>query len=97
MKSKFTLIAAVIGIVSSAPASAQVLVDMSLITCGQFLTSDADRKVMVASWMSGYFSASKNLSSLDFRYLDRNTKVIGKYCGSHKSETLMSAIQKNGR
>jgi len=47
--------------------------------------------------MSGYFSASKNLSTLDFRYVDYNTKVVTAYCKKHKFETLMSAIQKNSQ
>jgi acid stress chaperone HdeB len=50
---------------------------MSLITCKQYMTSDPERQQMIASWMSGYFSASKNLSTLDFRYVDYNKKVVG--------------------
>ena len=91
------IITAALAIASSASARAQVKLDMSLITCNQFLTSEPDRQIMVRSWMSGYFSASKNLSTVDFRYVDRNAKVVGKYCATHKSETLMSAIQKNAR
>ncbi|MEZ0063124.1 hypothetical protein ACVII1_000589 [Bradyrhizobium elkanii] len=47
--------------------------------------------------MSGYFSASKNLTVVDFRYVERNGKVIGKYCKSHKADTVMNAMQKNWR
>ena len=49
------------------------------------------------SWMSGYFSATKNLDVLDFRYVERNRKVVGNYCKTHKSDTVMSAMQKNWR
>ena len=45
--------------------------------------------------MSGYFSATKNLNILDFRYVERNRRVVDNYCKSHKSETVMSAMQKN--
>lgn len=82
------------------PAQAQVVVDMSLITCQQyqsFLKSDPDKALLVASWMAGYFSASKNLSTIDLRYTKRNTEKVTKYCSSHRDETLMSAIQKNAR
>ena len=47
--------------------------------------------------MSGYFSATKNLDTLDFRYVERNRRVVGNYCKTHKSETVMSAMQKNWR
>ena len=54
---------------SIAPASAQVVIDLSLITCKQLLDLDAERQALISSWMSGYFSATKNLSELDFRYV----------------------------
>ncbi|UFX47019.1 HdeA family protein [Bradyrhizobium sp. 41S5] len=76
------------------PARAQVVLDMSLITCKQLLEADLDRQVLIGSWMGGYFSASKNLNMLDFRYVERNRKVVGNYCKSHKSETVMSAMQR---
>lgn len=52
---------------------------------------------LISSWMAGYFSASKNLSVVDFRYTERNSKVIGNYCRTHKSETVMNAMVKNWR
>jgi acid stress chaperone HdeB len=98
MKCKAPFAVAMLAAASLAPpAKAQVIVDMSLITCGQFLSYDPDRKELVASWMSGYFSASKNLNMLDFRYVKRNSQVINAYCRGHKGETLMSAIQKKAR
>jgi acid stress chaperone HdeB len=81
----------------SAPAKAQVVLDLSLITCKQFLASDPERQALIGSWMSGYFSATKNLNILDLRYVERNRKVVGSYCKTHKSDTLMSAMQKNWR
>jgi acid stress chaperone HdeB len=47
--------------------------------------------------MAGYFSATKNLSELDIRYVQRNAKVVGGYCKAHKSDTVMNAMQKNWR
>ncbi len=79
------------------PARAQVVVDLSLITCQQLLESDTERRALISSWMSGYFSATKNLSVLDFRYVKRNAKVVGDYCKTHRSDTVMNAMQKNWR
>lgn len=47
--------------------------------------------------MSGYFSATKNLSELDFRYVKRNAAVVANHCKTHKSDTVMNAMQKNWR
>jgi acid stress chaperone HdeB len=97
---KLALFAALAMSGAAMPAQAQVVVDMSLITCQQyqdFMKSEPDKALLIASWMGGYFSASKNLSTIDLRYTKRNTEKVTKYCKSHRDETLMSAIQKNFR
>ncbi|MFY9658210.1 MAG: HdeA/HdeB family chaperone [Methylocystis sp.] len=81
----------------AAPASAQVTVDMSEITCKQFGGYDANTQAFVAEWMAGYFSATKNLVVVDERYVKRNTTKILAYCKKRPKETLFKAIQKNAR
>ena len=96
---KRTIIATTLLLVcgSAVPARAQAVLDLSLITCRQLLAADAERQALIGSWMSGYFSATKNLNELDFRYVRRNAKVVGNYCKAHKSDTVMNAMQKNWR
>jgi acid stress chaperone HdeB len=94
MKRNIVASVCVLLFLSIAPAGAQVI-DLSLITCRQLLDSDAERQVLISTWMSGYFSATKNLNELDFRYVKRNAKVVGGYCKTHKSDTVMNAMQKN--
>jgi acid stress chaperone HdeB len=94
MNRKFIFVAAILAGVYSAPASAQVVIDMSLITCEDFANRPPEIKSLITSWMSGYFSASKNLNMLQFDYLKRNKEKVGVYCKKHKDETLMSAISK---
>ena len=83
--------------VVAAPARSQGILDLSLVTCKQLLDADADMQRLISSWMAGYLSASKNLSVVDFRYTERNTKVVASYCKTHKSETVMNAMVKNWR
>jgi acid stress chaperone HdeB len=97
MKRKIVASCLVLLLTSIAPAGAQVVIDLSLITCKQLLESDVERQSLISSWMSGYFSATKNLNELDIRYVKRNAKVVGSYCKTHKSDTVMSAMQKNWR
>jgi acid stress chaperone HdeB len=94
-KAMLVATALVMGVATS--AQAQVVIDMSLITCKEYMSADPERKELVASWMSGYFSASKNLNVLDFRYVARNKKVVENYCKRRPGETLMSAIRRNAR
>ena len=94
MNRKFIFAAAILAGVYSAPASAQVVIDMSLITCEDFATRSPEVKSLITSWMSGYFSASKNLNMLQFDYLKRNTQKVGAYCKKHKDDSLLSVVQK---
>ena len=80
-----------------APPGGQIKVDMSLVTCKQYLGSDAERQQMIAYWMSGYFRASRNQPVFDFQRFDNNKRAVGNYCKKNGGETLMSAIQKNAR
>jgi hypothetical protein len=66
-----------------------------LITCKQYLGSDAERKEMIGAWMSGYLRASTNQSIFDFQKFANNKKSVGNYCKKRGGETLMSAIQKS--
>lgn len=97
MKRSMFVVATMMLSAMTSAARAQVVVDLSLITCKQLLESDQERQTLISSWMAGYFSASKNLNVVDFRYVKRNGNVIGKYCKTHKSDTVMSAMQKNWR
>ncbi len=97
MNPKAIAIAALLAASSALPARAQTIVDMSLISCDQFLKSPEERKEMLSAWMGGYFSAMKNLSTIDARYVVRNSQKVVSYCKKAKSETLMSAIQRTWR
>lgn len=79
------------------PPGAQVKIDMSLITCKQYLAGDAKAQQMIAYWMSGYFRASRNQPVFDFQRFANNKRTVGNYCKKRGGETLMSAIQKNAR
>ena len=50
---------------SSTVAKAQAVIDLTMITCKQYLDSDRDRQDIIASWMSGYFNAARNNAVLD--------------------------------
>jgi acid stress chaperone HdeB len=97
MNPKTIAIAALLAASSAAPAGAQTIVDMSLISCDQFLKSPQERKDVLSAWMGGYYSAMKNLATVDARYVVRNSKKIANYCRTARNETLMSETQRNWR
>ncbi|WP_363349840.1 HdeA/HdeB family chaperone [Methylocystis echinoides] len=81
----------------AAPASAQVTIDMSEITCKDFAGYDPDTKNFIGNWMRGYWMSTKNLTVIDTRYVKRNTEKIERYCSKLPKSPLMQAIQKNAR
>jgi acid stress chaperone HdeB len=97
MKKKIAAAAIGLGMGFAPVAQAQVELDMSLITCKQLIESPEERMPFITAWMAGYFGATQNRSTIDMRYLERNTKVVTEYCKSHRSETLMKAIEKTAK
>jgi acid stress chaperone HdeB len=96
MKRVIVAIFTLLPVALAAPAGAQTgVLDLSLLTCKQLLDTPPEQQVLINSWMGGYFSASRNITTIDVRYVDRNVKVMAKYCKAHKAETVMSALQKN--
>lgn len=92
MNRKLIAVAALLAAFSAQPASAQVVVQMGAITCEDFLAADPDRQVLIASWVGGYYSASKNLNIFDSSYAKRNADVALKYCKKHKQDSFLSVV-----
>ena len=80
-----------------APPGGQIKVDMSLMTCSQYRSSDAARQQMISYWMSGYFRASQNQPVFDFQRFANNRRALDKHCKKYGKETVMSALQKTAR
>ena len=91
---KVAVVAAAMVAGAAMPAKAQVVIEMSAVTCQDYLKSDPEQQAMLASWLSGYYHASKNVATMDLRKAKGNVKVVTKYCKSHKKETLMTAVEK---
>ena len=80
-----------------APVTGQIKIDMSLVTCREYLNADPDRRDMIAAWMSGYFLASRGQAIFDFNRFANNKRVVGSFCKKNGSQTIMSAIQRSAR
>ena len=79
----------------SAPAAAQIKLDMNKITCGDWLGYGPADRDFVRYFMSGYYNAAANNNVLDYDRLQKNSEKVTAYCKKHKSDTLPTAIQKS--
>ena len=76
---------------------AQVTLDMTKVTCANYLAMSPSQARTFSAWMSGYFRASRSEPVFDFQRFANNKKAVGNYCKKYGGETLMSAIQKSAR
>jgi len=61
MKSSFIVLGLLISIVTVLPAKAQITLDVSKITCRQFLLGKVGASTRsVANWLSGYYNGKRD-------------------------------------
>lgn len=74
-------------------ASAQVSIDMSQVTCGQYLSLPPDDARLFSAWMSGWFSQKRGYGSISLENHATNVANMVKWCGMHKNAKVMSALE----
>jgi acid stress chaperone HdeB len=94
MNRKFIFAGVLAAVAIAVPANAQVMIEMSEITCKQFAEYDGDTQDFIANWMRGYFNAKNNQTVIDSRDVKRNTDKVVRYCKKKPKSFLMEAIQK---
>jgi len=80
-----------------APAltQAQVVVDVSKITCDQFVHAKIATPLYLAAWLSGYYNAKRNNRIVDLQALEENMNKVQNYCYDEKNfkVPVMKAVE----
>jgi acid stress chaperone HdeB len=79
---------------AAAPAHAQVTVDMSKITCEQYILFTMGDPKDIAMWLSGYYNAKRNNTVLDVQEFRDAGKKVMDYCQLNLKTTVMDAAEK---
>jgi len=80
--------------IAAVPAArAQVTIDMSKVTCEQFLGYKIVNPNDIAMWLSGYYNAKRDNTVVDEKELSANAKKVQDYCTSNPTATVMKAIE----
>jgi len=95
MRYRALVVAVVLTAAASAPAAAQIKLDMNQITCGDWLGYGPADRDFVRFFMSGYYNAAANNNVLDYNRLQKNSGKVMAYCKKRKSDTLPTAIKKS--
>jgi acid stress chaperone HdeB len=80
--------------VAVVPAHAQVTVDVSKITCEQYILYTVADPHDIAMWLSGYYNGKHNNTVLDTQQFREHGKKVMEYCELNLKSTVMDAVEK---
>jgi acid stress chaperone HdeB len=87
-------VSALIFALGTAPAArAQVMLDVSKITCEQFAGYKITTPQNIAIWLSGYYNGKQSNTVIDMQKFMENTKALERYCIQNPQILVMKAAE----
>ena len=95
MQPKLAVLGLLLAIASASSAKAQATIDISKITCDQYVHSKISTPNYIAAWLSGYYNAKRNNRLIDTQALQDNVSKLQNYCYEEKNfkVPVMKAIE----
>jgi acid stress chaperone HdeB len=93
MKTTISMLFAAALVLSSVPAKAVVL-DLSTMTCKQFIESGDDVIKMVLTWMDGWYKGDEDEAIIDTDVFIDNAKKFGTFCAANPTISIVNAAEK---
>ena len=85
---------ALAGAVVPSFAHAQVKIDMTLVTCAQYLAMPPEEAANFAAWMSGWFNQKQGYVWINLQAYERNVTNVREFCAANPNDTVMAALQR---
>jgi hypothetical protein len=89
----FLIVAFALAFGPSAPANAQMMLDVTKVTCWQFVTYKITNPKYIAVWLSGYHHGKRGDTVLDTQHLLANAEKLEAYCAKNPDVALMDAAE----
>ena len=69
--------------------------DVSKITCDQYVHSKISSPNLIAAWLSGYYNAQRNNLLIDTQAMEDNVTKVKNYCSDEKNfkVPIMKAVE----
>ena len=85
-------------VASASPLHAQMSLDVSKITCDQFVHHKIGNPRMIAAWLSGYYNAKRDNLTIDLQNVEATADKIQFYCENQGNweVPVMQAIERLG-
>ncbi len=77
---------------TAVPAHAVVL-DLSTMSCKQFVEGSSDEIKMVLTWMDGWYKGDSDEAIIDTDVFVDNAKKFGEYCGKNPTISIDNAAE----
>ena len=78
-----------------AAAHAQVSIDMSRVTCAQYLALSPAQSAGFSAWMSGWFNQKNGYVFVDLNAYARNLANVKSWCTLNPGETVMAGLRRS--
>jgi hypothetical protein len=78
----------------ASPCHAQVSIDMSRVTCAEYLAMPATQSATFSAWMSGWFNQKSGYVFVDVDAYARNVANVKSWCALNPSQTVMAGLQR---
>src|SRR5919206_499580 len=78
----------------SQPVHAQVMLDLSKVTCDQWAGYKITNPQNIALWLSGYYNAKRGNTVIDTQELEADTKKLRDFCITNPQMPVMQAVKK---
>src|SRR5437016_11625316 len=78
---------------AAAPAAQAQVVDMSKLTCKEFLEIGKDAMVMTWAWLYGYYADQDADPVIDFDELVKQGQKLAEYCKANPTTDIIKAAE----
>src|SRR5262245_38927945 len=75
-------------------AQAQVNLDVSKISCDQFVGYKVTNPRNIALWLSGYYNGQRSNTVIDTQTLTKNARKLQDYCIRNPQVLVMQAVER---
>jgi acid stress chaperone HdeB len=78
---------------SSSTARAQETIDVSKITCDQWMATTVADPHDLAMWLSGFYHSKRNNTIIEVQEFQAHIKKLQRYCIDHPERHIMQAVE----
>ena len=92
MKSVYKMLAAV-GLMSVSASANATVIDLSTLTCKQFIDGSKDDIGTILTWLDGWYKGDSDEAIIDTDVFVANAKKFGTYCAANPNISIVNAAE----